>query len=86
MAVRFLPGDREGGVLFAYSVGRRYGGAVERNRCRRRLRFIAAEAAPGLASGSYLIEVRQGGEQFGFGELRERVFEAIRIAGSEAGK
>lgn len=81
MAVRFLPGDEAGRVLFAYSVGRRYGGAVKRNRCRRRLRAIAAEAAPGLAPGVYLVQMRQGAESCGYGELRKRVLEAIRRAG-----
>src|SRR5579872_5101495 len=38
VAVRFVAGERGGRVTFAYSVGRRFGGAVERNRCRRRLR------------------------------------------------
>jgi ribonuclease P protein component len=84
VAVRFLPGEQEERVLFAYSIGRRYGGAVKRNRCRRRLRAIAAEIAPGLVPGAYLIEVRPGAEQCGFGELRERVFEAIGRAGRSA--
>jgi ribonuclease P protein component len=41
----------------AYVVGRRVGGAVERNRVRRRLRAIVREVAvdPGLAPGAYLI-------------------------------
>lgn len=85
VAVRFVAGERDDRALFAYSVGRRFGGAVERNRCRRRLRAIAAEVAPGLVPGAYLIEVRPGGEHYGFGELRERVFEAIQRARTGAG-
>jgi ribonuclease P protein component len=83
VAVRFVAGEPESRVLFAYSVGRRFGGAVERNRCRRRLRAIAAEVAPGLAPGAYLIEVRPGAERYGFQELRERVFEAIQRVRTE---
>ena len=44
----------------AYAVGRHVGGAVVRNRCRRRLRVIAAEASPDLAPGAYLIGVGRG--------------------------
>jgi ribonuclease P protein component len=39
----------------AYAVGRRVGGAADRNRLRRRLRAIVGEAAPGLAPGAYLV-------------------------------
>jgi ribonuclease P protein component len=98
VAVRFLAGNEAGRVLFAYSVGRRYGSAVQRNRCRRRLRAIAAEAAPNLLPGAYLVEVRRGAESCGYGELRNLVLEAIRraslaqpasssgVAGTESGR
>jgi ribonuclease P protein component len=39
----------------AYAVGRRAGGAVVRNRARRRLRAAVAGAGPALAPGSYLV-------------------------------
>lgn len=70
-------------MRIAFAIGRRFGGAVERNLCRRRLRAIAAELDD-LAAGSYLIAVGPGAQSMAFRELRERVFEAMRSA--QAGK
>ena len=52
--------DDPGGVAVAYSVPRKVGGAVERNRLRRQLRPIIAglEATGSLGAGSYLVIVR----------------------------
>ncbi len=46
--------------LFGFAVGRRYGGAVERNRLRRRLRHAARSSGPDLAAGAYLVRVASG--------------------------
>ena len=67
----------------AYAVGRHVGGAVVRNRCRRRLRVIAAEASPDLEPGAYLIGVGRGVVDLRFGELREQVIETMRRASGE---
>jgi ribonuclease P protein component len=84
VTVHFLPPeDGEGGVAVAYAVGRHVGGAVVRNRCRRRLRVIAAEASPDLAPGAYLIGVGRGIVDLCYGELREQVIETMRRAGGE---
>lgn len=84
MTVHFLPpGDGREVASVAYAVGRHVGGAVVRNRCRRRLRVIAAEAVPDLAPGAYLIGVGRGVVSLRFGELREQVIETMRRA-SEA--
>lgn len=64
----------------AYSVGRNVGGAVDRNLWRRRLRAIAAEAAPGLVPGAYLVGVGPGVRGLRFDELRERVIDTMHRA------
>ena len=54
MTVTYLP-HPDGPPRVAYAVGRRVGGAVARNRLRRRLRAVVAAAAPRLAPGAYLV-------------------------------
>ena len=81
VTVHFLASDDGGGgVSAAYAVGRHVGGAVVRNRWRRRLRAIAAEASSDLAPGAYLIGVGRGVIGLRFGELRERVFRTMERA------
>lgn len=80
MAVHFVPCGTGGAPRVAYAVGRRFGGAVERNRCRRRLRAVAGELAGELAPGDYLVGAGRGAQQLPFRELRERVFDAMRRA------
>jgi len=66
----------------AYSVSRRVGAAVVRNRVRRRLRAILAEIArptgqlpPG--PGAYLVSVRPEAARATYGELDEAVRGAL---------
>jgi ribonuclease P protein component len=73
-----LPGSPA--VRVAYAVGRKAGGAVVRNRCRRRLRAIAAEIAPELPPGAYLVKVAPEVTGMHFEELRRRVSETMRTA------
>lgn len=54
----------------AYAIGSKVGGAVVRNRLRRRLRAIAHEAAPQLPPGAYLITAAPAAADLTFGELR----------------
>jgi ribonuclease P protein component len=85
VTVHFLPSeDGKDVVSVAYAVGRHVGGAVVRNRCRRRLRAIAAEASTDLAPGAYLIGVGRGIVDLRYGELREQVIETMRRAGGGA--
>jgi ribonuclease P protein component len=56
----------------AFSVSRRVGGAVVRNRVRRRLRAALRELAAGSAmtSGAYLIAVQPAASERSFSQLR----------------
>jgi ribonuclease P protein component len=58
VSVAWVPGAKGDPVRVAYAVGRRTGAAVVRNRLRRRLRAIVADAHrsdAGLRPGAYLI-------------------------------
>jgi ribonuclease P protein component len=60
----------------AFAIGRKVGGAVERNRLRRRLRAIASELAPHLRPGAYLIGAAPEAATLAFGDLRTHVSDA----------
>ena len=64
----------------AFAVPRKVGNAVERNRCRRRLRAVVAENAASIPAGTYLIAIDQGVRDLPFQELRARVIEAMQRA------
>jgi ribonuclease P protein component len=66
----------------AFAIGRKVGGAVVRNRLRRRLRAIVAESTLGLAPGAYLLRATAEAAELTFGELRVVVSEAIEAAQS----
>ena len=67
----------------AYAVGKRVGGAVERNRLRRRLRAIVAETADGVPPGAYLIAAGPEAAGTGFEELKRTVAAAMTSATEE---
>ena len=52
-----------------YAIGRTYGGAVERNRLRRRLRVLMASHGEALLPGSYLVGATPGAHQQNFAQL-----------------
>lgn len=84
VAVHYLPASpADVSRRVAYSVPRRVGKAVERNRCRRRLRAIVQEAAAAVPPGVYLIGVEPDVRNLSFQELRRRVTEAMKRASSE---
>ena len=79
--VQFLPAPRaEETRRFAYAVPRKVGTAVERNRCRRRLRAVVAETTASVPAGTYLVAIDQGVRDLPFQELRARVIEAMQRA------
>jgi len=82
--VHFLPSNDDGAaVRVAYSISRKVGGAVVRNRWRRRLRAIVAEASPRLTPGAYLIGVAPQSAELTYSELRDRVIDSMtRASGS----
>jgi ribonuclease P protein component len=72
-------GDR---VRVAYAVGRRFGGAVERNRLRRRMRAAvrAVELQVELNPGAYLVLPGKDTTRLGYEDLVETLKEAMRRA------
>jgi ribonuclease P protein component len=87
VTVLFLPdagAGAGGGVRVAYSVGRRVGTAVDRNRVRRRLRAamrdVASEVGGGLRSGAYLVLARPEAGMAPYPELRRSLREACNEA------
>jgi ribonuclease P protein component len=62
----------------AFAVPRRVGKAVVRNRLRRRLRAVFAEADAARApAGAYLVAVRPGAADLSYRELSEHVHRAL---------
>lgn len=65
----------------AYAVGRRVGGAVVRNRIRRRLRAIVAGAAAAeMAPGAWLVRVQPEAAAASFDELERHLRSAVASA------
>jgi ribonuclease P protein component len=64
----------------AFSVGRSYGRATERNRLRRRLRAIVQQAAAeqGIVSGFLLLGAKPHARELTFEQLRQQVRELLR--------
>lgn len=64
-----------------YVIGRQIGGAVARNRLRRRLRAIMSIHGPNLPPGWYLLGVSVRAQTYDFSQLENnvgRLIEAIR--------
>ena len=70
--------------LVGYAVGRRHGGAVARNRLRRRLRAAMRETAGALPPGAYLVRASPVATNLGFDELCRAVTTAARTAAEGA--
>ena len=73
-----MPGD-DLRFRVAYAVGRRSGGAVVRNRIRRRLRAAVGQAGH-LAPGAYLVSAGPAAADMGFEELTKTVVQAMTQA------
>ncbi|MHB1711100.1 MAG: ribonuclease P protein component [Acidimicrobiales bacterium] len=67
-------------VQVAYATGKKLGGAVVRNRLRRRLRAIMSEKVATLPDGAYLVTAGTGATRFSFEELKVAVGQALRVA------
>ena len=68
----------------AYAVGRSVGGAVVRNRLRRRMRAVVFELGPQLRPGAYLVGAAPEAVSLPFRELQVMVCGALVDAGSKA--
>jgi len=77
VSVTFVAGVSPDPPRVGFAVGRQAGGAVERNRLRRRLRAIAAEMASQLEPGAYLIGAAPEAAALSYGDLKAIVAEAL---------
>lgn len=77
ITVTWLPGPPGTPPRLACSIGRHVGSAVVRNRVRRRIRSILAEAAPDLPPGTYLVGTGAAAADLTYGDLRHTVLTAI---------
>lgn len=71
-----MPGPAGEVGRVAYAIGRKVGGAVVRNRLRRRLRAVLADLQPG--SGAYLVAASPQAADVQFGELKIFVNTALQ--------
>lgn len=79
ITVTWLAGDPGDVPRVAYAVGRKAGGAVVRNRIRRRLRSIMQDARAQLRPGAYLVGAATGAASLSYGDLRATVCDALAI-------
>jgi ribonuclease P protein component len=63
-----------------YAVGRQCGGAVVRNRLRRRMREVARQCAPDLPRGRYLLRLDPAAAAIPAAAFRAHVAAALRHA------
>jgi ribonuclease P protein component len=82
MTVSFVQGNPAEPPRVAYAIGRKVGGAVERNRLRRRLRAVVESLGPQLSPGAYLIRVAPEASHLSFEELRATVKHVLQEAGA----
>jgi ribonuclease P protein component len=82
ISVRCVPGRTERPPRVAYGVGRTVGGAVDRNRVRRRLRAAVAECEADLVPGSaYLVSAGREVLTVPFAELVDSLRYALEASG-----
>jgi len=77
ITITWLTGDPSEPPRVAYAVGRRAGGAVVRNRVRRRLRAVIREVRPLLRPGAYLVGATGAAASVPYGDLRASVCQAL---------
>jgi ribonuclease P protein component len=67
----------------AYAVGRKTGGAVVRNRLRRRLRAAVAELSDQLRPGAYLVSAGPDASGLSYEQLKASVARAMSSASED---
>ncbi len=80
--VRFLAGEVGGPIQVAYSIPRRIGGSVTRNRIRRRLRGAVDLMAADLLPGAYLVSPDAACKDVAFMELVRSLRASLTAAGA----
>lgn len=87
--VTFLPTTGREPPRVAFAIGKRSGGAVVRNRIRRRLRgalhALVREDHEALGSGAWLVSASPGAATVPAGELLRDLTAAVRAARGRAG-
>lgn len=83
LVVYYRPG--QGGPRVGIRVPRRVGGAVVRNRVRRRLRQAYRELRAEVLPGDYVLVAREECAAMGTLELKEALREVLKKARSDAG-
>lgn len=79
--VRFLPASA-GPPLVAYAISKRVGGAVVRNRIRRRLRAAVDHVSAELSPGAYLLTPEPSCRTAPFDQLTEALRRSVSAAGA----
>jgi ribonuclease P protein component len=81
LEARLRPEDAAGpsGARFGFTVSKKIGGAVVRNRVRRRLRALAAALAPDQVRQGYdyVLIVRPGAVERAYGDLKADLEQAL---------
>jgi ribonuclease P protein component len=74
-----LRGDGDSAIRYGITVTKKIGGAVVRNRMKRRFRALAAELLPerGLPGADHILIGRAGGVERDFGLLRTELVKAL---------
>jgi len=80
LRVKFVQRNSWSRAEVAYALGKKLGGAVVRNRLRRRLRAIVSTESAGLSPGAYLVSAGPGATDLSFDELRAAMSQAVRVA------
>lgn len=75
-------GDDDGTPGVGFTVSKKVGNAVARNRMKRRLRALARAALPraGIAGADHVLIGRPGGNDIAFAELGEHLATALKRA------
>jgi ribonuclease P protein component len=80
VTVTFAVSDDDGVPRVAYAIGKRVGGAVVRNRLRRRLRAVVADITESLPPGAYLVAAGREAVDLPYEDLKAQVTAAMTSA------